>query len=248
MRAYIGLAAVGIAASAANADVVVPLLAPFTEHNVNGALYRTSDFSSAGSGVIDSFVRLRANGTEEGYNTPNPPAGHDNNGGPGFNRDLLLSEVPIVQVAGIRYYEFLLDINQSTNDSLLTLDDVQIWTLMAAPAPNAPISAFGTPTYRLDTAATDYRVELDYALGAGSGQGDMQLLVPESTLGIDLTKHIVLYSLFGSVNDTNDGFEEWAVGEQMVIVPLPPAATAGLSSLGLVGGIAIARRRRNARN
>lgn len=241
-------------ASGASADTIVDLTTANSSGTLGGVIFRTSDFRSAGTGVIDPFVQLTAAGnlqSVQGYNTPETPTGYNNTNNDAHNEHVQLSRVPIVVVNNQRYYEFLLDINQTGSDPLLTLHDVQLWTTMDTTLADAGslISAFGAPAYAMDTGGNN-SVELNYALGSGSGQGDMQMLVPESVLGFDLTKYVVLYSQLGRVsgvgNRTNDGFEEWALGE-VTVVPLPPAAWAGIGCLFGAMGLTALRRRGNNR-
>src|SRR5262245_45624323 len=39
---------------------------------INGAMFEWTDFSSSGTGNTDPFLRVQADGTEQGYNTSNP--------------------------------------------------------------------------------------------------------------------------------------------------------------------------------
>src|SRR5262249_54037721 len=82
---------------------------------------------AAGTGNIDPFLRLQANNTpvEQGYNTSlgtplddQPPVN--------FTHALQLSAVPIVNINGVDYREFLLDANQSGNGPI-PLNQVQIF-------------------------------------------------------------------------------------------------------------------------
>src|SRR2546426_865918 len=84
---------------------------------INGAGFATTDVKSTGTGVLEPFLRLQANGTEQGYNAslsqsllmPDVKAGT-------WTHDIQLGDVP----SGGGYYQFLLDINQSGgNNSLL---------------------------------------------------------------------------------------------------------------------------------
>ena len=70
---------------------------------------------STGTGVIDSFLGFRTGGTEDGYNTSLSQPPSTTNGGV-FTRALLLTEVPIITIAGVDYRQFLLDINQIDQD------------------------------------------------------------------------------------------------------------------------------------
>src|SRR5207302_7625167 len=83
--------------------------------SVNGALFTQVDSRPTGTGAINSFVRMQAlgNGTvEQGYNTDARPLSYDENKSPQFTRSLSVASTPAVVIGGVRYREFLLDINQ----------------------------------------------------------------------------------------------------------------------------------------
>ncbi len=64
----------------------------------NGAWFVQSGAdASAGTGLINAFVRVHASDNEEGYNTDARPLQFDENSSPSFTKSLLLSEVPIVE-------------------------------------------------------------------------------------------------------------------------------------------------------
>lgn len=184
---------------------------------------------STGTGVIDSFLRIQQTGQERGYNTDVTPPPLDDKAG-NFTHSLLLSDVPIVTINGVQYRQFLLDINQNGNE-LLSLNQIQIFQsngdatytslTEAAPSTDAEI-LFGAGVNQvfemnatnlaIDSAART-EIELNYALNAGSGSGDMFLYVPDSDFSTAYS-NVILFSQFGSPRGTyesNDGFEEWAV-------------------------------------
>lgn len=111
---------------------------------------------STGTGVIDSFLRVQANGSEQGYNTSTGTPYDDKSGN--FTRALSLTEVPIVnltctasgctQVAsgGTQYRQFLLDINQNTGgtNNLLNLNQIEIFANNGDPACPNPATTCGT--------------------------------------------------------------------------------------------------------
>jgi len=218
---------------------------------INGALYTTTDNQSTGTGVIQSFVRVQNNGTEQGYNSDARPLQFDENTSPTFTRSLLLSAVPIVTIGGLQYREFLLDINQQNADPLLTLNEVQVWqrsgggltgfTAAGCTTANCSGTGFnsGTKVYGMDApAATDNNLNLNYTLNSGSGSGDLFVYVLNSLFTGGPNQYVYLYSRFGTDNDTNDGFEEWAVRTTTNISVPEPVSTAlfgfGLLATGMV--------------
>jgi hypothetical protein len=245
MKTCVALAAVAALAGAAGSAqaVIVDLTAPLSSGTINGARFETVDFRTAGTGVIDSFVRIQRNGTEQGYNTSGRPVQFDETTDPNFTRNLTFGEIPTRVIDGVSYKEFMLDINQTQPNSLLSLDQVKIYTSAIGSQIQANPDNLGAMVYEMDMGGDSW-VRMDYNLGSGSGQGDVRMLVPVSAFGAAGSGTFVyLYSFFGTNNVSNDGFEEWAIQTDNLIVPLPPAATTGLASLIGIGALRVARRR-----
>jgi len=185
-----------------------------TQGTLNGALYLRSGFQPAGSGVIDSFVRINPGGSQDfaqGYNTDFRPLQYDENSSPVFTRSLNLSAVPIVNIAGgacaAGCREFFLDINQNNSDPLLTLNRVVIslrpaGNLAGATAPDggrlgAAAGLFADDTLVYDSGVGN-QIQLDANLEPGSGAGDMVLYIP-TALFTGANPWVYLYSEFGSL-------------------------------------------------
>jgi hypothetical protein len=211
---------------------------------VNGALFRQIDPQSTGTGIIDPFLRIRAKGTEQGFNNSVNEFTLDDvaKGGQNYNHDLKLSDVPIVQVGDVNYYQFLLDINEPNSSSLLSMREMEIWLKNTAIASfsnpkgtYADLSESGaTKAWDLDNGSDDNSVELNYALNSGSGAGDMFAYIPVSALGDDGSKFVYLYSAFGDPSASGAGFEEWAILKSATAVP-DAATTVSLLGFVLVG-------------
>ena len=253
----------GVAGSAVTADAAVCNLTvagstcqPFA----GGAIYSQVLPQPTGTGYVDPFLRLQNNGNEKGYNTSADyiagggmdfQTGYDQKDPLNYTHDLLLSEVPIVNktVNGVTsaYREFLLDINEPSGGSqeLLSLDELQIFL--------SPVGMLGVqgqseydPTgnggkgtldglnaiYDLDTGGNNY-ILLNYALGSGSGSGDMVVYIPNSLFTQPGNpQYVYLYSQFGLTTyspcnngcKSGDGFEEWWV-------QLPSGGTPGRPGL-----------------
>src|SRR5262245_17204786 len=93
VTSLVGAAALcGIAGTAS--ATIVDLTTPMSSGVVNGARFETADFRSAGTGVIQSFVRVQANGTEQGYNTSGRPVAFNENTSPNFTRNLTYGDIP----------------------------------------------------------------------------------------------------------------------------------------------------------
>jgi hypothetical protein len=225
------------------------------ECTINTAIFQQVDDQATGTGLVDPFVRISPGGndtTEQGYNTtlsegPTPVLNTDFTDQ--YNHELLLADVPQVEIDGVWYYEFVLDINENVqgpgDNEFLSLDEVQLFqtsignqnvTSFAAGDPNI-IDINGDLVYDLDSNA-DNVVLLNYLFEHGSGSGDMNMYIPVSAFDGE-GEYVILYSAFGYLGeDPNnidgysahrnysaaDGFEEWTHREATTPIP---AVTAG---------------------
>jgi hypothetical protein len=186
---------------------------------INGAIFLECANQPTGTGVIRSFVRLQTpNGkatVEQGYNTDVRPLQFDENNSPQFTRALHLSELPVVNVGGANYREFLLDINQKSSQPYLSLDELRLYVGGQAPlwGYDAATQQLGGQTAVYDMGGGNW-VKLDARLNHGSGSGDMLLCVPDAAFGAapGTDPYVTLYSKFGVNCAANGGFEEWAPG------------------------------------
>lgn len=251
VRSFVS-AAVAVAGLGASAGAAVIDLVNTTNGSTNGALFYRSDFATAGTGAINPFVRIQhdngpsnnghsPNGEEQGYNTSGRPVQYDELTDANFTRNLTFSEVPVVNIGGIDYKEFILDINEPNGgfQALISLDQVKIYT-SALGSQTGLESTLGTLRYSLGAFLDDNVVTLDYNLNSGSGQGDMVMYVPLSNFpGVTDSTFLYLFSYFGHLGSdyqTGDGFEEWAVR-----TPIPEPGSLAMLAFG---GLALVRRRR----
>ena len=220
----------------------------FVADNDGMAFFEQIDPQSTGTGVIDSFVEVGGNTTSvHAYNTT-VNGTLDNASSDQFNHEITIFDIPVVEINGISYAQFLLDINQQGTDPLLSLNEIQIFT---SDTPNQSVETFGnvhggdivdldgTLIWDLDADADDV-IELDYNLNTGSGSGDMFLYVQASKF-LTGEEFVYLYSEFGTPEGNNDGFEEWAVlRTDGPTVPIP--GTGLLFGAGFVAFVAWRRR------
>jgi len=148
--------------------------------------------------VLDPFLRVSANDpVENGISTDTKKVLNNDDA---WTKALLLSMVPVIQQGGVNYREFLLDINQTNSNPLLSLDEVKLF-LTSTPNITSYVdggltgggtlngiayNAYSGSGSRIGTmvfSQGDNIVELNYSLEAGSGKPDMTLLVPDSVFG-----------------------------------------------------------------
>lgn len=203
----------------ANASTIIDL-GSNDSGSANGALYEWTDFSGTGTGNINTFVRVQARGTEQGYNHSlggNVP--WDTKAGI-HTHDIQYQDLVTRSVLGVDYFEFLLDVNEAANEGnrWISLDNVQIFTRGSAiTSADESLDHLGDLRFNNDVGADgDVTVNLDYTRNPGSGGGDMFLLVPVSLFAGTMPEdYIYFYSAFGGMNPTGAGFEEWAMRQQL---------------------------------
>ena len=178
---------------------------------INGGVFMTGTYHS-GPTTFSSFLEVRHNGTEQGYNT-NGTLQYDTLDGQNSTHSVLLANVPIVigdgtqgTVAGQSYRVFNLNIGEAGGaKQLLSLDSLQIWQEESGNLTNfAPDSGFaGSHTnylvYNLD-AGGDHWVALKEPInGNGAVQTEFTVLIPDSAFINDPShRYITLYSKFGA--------------------------------------------------
>jgi hypothetical protein len=190
---------------------------------INEALFRFGDLGS-GTGNFYPFLRINGTAVERGYNTSTRPLALDEDAS--WTKKLQLHQVPYLWHGGKRYFQFNLDINEPNNKNrYLSLDQVKIYTHPTEPTtPPANPDLLGTLRYDMDVGNALNRVLLDGNRTPGSGNSDMEMLIPvDAFLGANTDFFIFLYSVFGELGSSNvtpggsgawannSGFEEWAI-------------------------------------
>jgi hypothetical protein len=254
--------AVLVVAPLSRADTIPLNTAGATYTDAQGALYYQINGQPTGTGVIGSFVRIQQTGSEEGFNTDTNNQLQNKDGT--WTHSLALSALNTSTINGVDYYGFFLDINQENNSPLLSLNKLQVYTTddpnikdhhetsASVGSTTDGFNSAADPVYDVDGAG-DKTVELDYSLGAGSGQGDMLVYIQKSLFAGKTGQYVVLFSSFGNPNASNDGFEEWWTAPSVnlgpgtpppVAAPLPSTALAGIGIFSLLGLNQLRRPRR----
>jgi hypothetical protein len=237
------IAAAGVAAcGAARAHAGLALTTAGSSGYLDGALFQQGDVQPAGTGVFNTFLQIQGQNArqtvEQGYNTDFHPAQFDEKNDAPHNHALPLADIPVVNIGGVDYRQFLLDINEPKGGgaSDLSLDNLQIFQSDDASLHSFP-TFDGRATQVFDLSTSGTYITLDASLSHGSGQSDMIANIPDSFFDKSQT-YVTLYSEFGVNVPAHGGFEEWGVGPAtntptVTSVPLPRAASQGLIGLGL---------------
>lgn len=232
-------------ATAAQASTIIDL-STGGSGTANGAIYAWTDYQATGSGVMDSFLRIQDRGTEQGYNHS---LGHNVpwDTKPGIHtHDIRIEDLVVKTITGVDYYEFLLDINESSghDHELISLDNIQIYTRRTPiGSPDESFSHLGNLRYNNDVGANgDTTIVMDYTLNSGSGSGDMFFYVPVSLFAGTLpSDYVYFYSLF---SNSEAGFEEWGLLEQPKLNDIAAVPEPGAMLLMGTGLLLAARRLR----
>jgi len=204
---------------------VLDLTAAGASGTIHGAIFT----QAAGTGPINSFLRVDADGTEQEYNTDARPVQFDTRANRAVTHALALADVPVVTVGGVAYREFVLDVNQRTRNPQISLDELQVFVGNTATLHNYNQSTgkLGgqTAVYSLDAPRDNNWVKLN--ANKGNADGDMQLLVPDAVFGG--AKYVYLFSRFGDHFAANGGVEEWGV--HPVSIAPPPAQNGSISGM-----------------
>lgn len=246
---------------------------------INTAEYTQGTAHGTGSGTFVAFSRVKGQGDgtqEQGYNSTANVLNNDNTNT--FNHAIKIGDVGFKDGGMV----FNLDINEQNNATgrFLNLDDIQIFISTKA---DQAVTTFTSGilnltdaqlVYRMDIAGTanalstgtkplvgkppgdalDNTVVMDYSLGAGQGQSDMTLFVPQSffydaldllfpggwTSSMGNNTFVYLYSAFGSnPNNADANYEEWSY-QKGLGTPIPPNEVPAPAPLALLAVSAVA--------
>jgi hypothetical protein len=176
------------------------------------------------SSNFHTFLALQNSGTEEGYNTDARPFQLNQVGNLTVTRSLRLADIPTVTINGTVYRQFFLDVNETTKNPQVTLEELRIYlaeagNLTGYNSRNKTLSGIGA-AWDLDGAG-NVSVKLNAQLNAGTGTGDAFVLIPSAFFGS--STYVYLYSKFGGKIKSDNGAEFWGV------LPPPPPPAGSLS-------------------
>jgi hypothetical protein len=229
-------------------------------NNDNGSItnqYGTAYFQftqpqPTGTGYIDPFLRVQANGTEQGYNTSGvtPAAPFDDKAGI-WTHDIKFSDLQATQISlnGQNYFVIMVDLNEPNGaKSTIDLTNIQFYTSATGSKTTTDLSQLGTLRYSMDTSGGDNTVLFDAARNHGSGSGDAFIYIPASAFaGTNPNDFVYMYVNFGSADMTTaGGFEEFTLVQNLAPVPEMSALFPIVGLLVAVGSTSILRRRRAA--
>jgi hypothetical protein len=199
---------------------------------------------STGTGVIDPFLRIQANGSEQGVNSNGPYTMDEKQGT--WTHAIHVSDFGQTDLGGVPSLRVLLDINQNGNSPLLSLDQFRIYSSSVGTYNTlAQLNANASLLYDMGAGNS---IHLNYNLESGSGAGDMLAYLPYAMFAPHQSEYLYLFSEFGATGGdyaSNDGFEEWTRVDANAPPPPPvPEPTAlYLLGSGLIGAFVVMRRR-----
>ena len=253
LTAFIGATAL-LTSIPADATVLDLNAAPNGTGTINGAIFSINYLQPAGTGVIDPFLTIQNNGTEQGYNGANN--NFDTKRVPQWNHEITLGSLAQFTLGGVQYYQFVVDVNEpNSSSSLISLDMLKIYTSSTIQSSTSVDAngifngSLGTLRYNLDgSPAGDSYVKYD-DMNHGSGQADIAIFVPVSLFaGALATDYLYMYQGWGyNINadlTTQGGFEETFALTGVTAVPEVPAFIPLGAVLLLVVGVNYYRLRR----
>lgn len=203
------------------------------------------DSVSGGTGVIDPFLTTQNNGSEFGMNTDGATLYDQKRSGGGYTRSLLVDTLGTFQAGSTTaspggYFNFLVDVNQSSADPLITLTQLQLFLVSAEIGGSLTLyeelTSLGTKVFDMG----DNTVTIDYSLWKGSGQ-NLDTLFQIPTFDFNSGDYLYFWTGF---TGANAGFEEW-IAQTGAAAPVPEPGTMMLLGIGMFGLAVVGKRRIN---
>jgi hypothetical protein len=169
---------------------------------LNGALITFGDAAQVGTGNLNPFLQLQGSGqeseddtsaeTERGFNTSGT-AEIEVGSSPNFNKDLPLSQVPVIKLAdGVLYREIVLDANESNSEGTppYSIDVMEVWLMSSglggpddfdSPDSYADVVNGGVMVWDMVVGGDAKVIRTTDAFSKGSGnRSDLQFFIPNS--------------------------------------------------------------------
>ncbi|WP_339376119.1 hypothetical protein [Calothrix sp. NIES-2098] len=195
--------------------------------------------------AIDTFLRISSlpeTSTKEGYNTDGSVIKSRDREKQRWSHSLKLSDVPLVNIGGTDYREFILTINEpektNANPKLpeIVLQKLQIFLGNAPNLTNYPtFDGRATKTFDLDQNSV-----LLQDINSEHGKHDYLVYISDNlfTKVNKTDKKFVYVYLFSQFKDAEGGFVEWAVRklDKGAMVPTIPAGSGGAAE-GILGSL-----------
>ena len=184
--------------------------------NINNALFEVTDPALVQNS--QPFVRINAEGEEEGYNTSGALPVFSEIADHAVTHDIRVGQLKVVRKDGTDYAEFILKFNEAEGSSLLTLEDLKLYTSSVPAQTTTDIGSLGILRYDLHDGGAQ-AVLLDGERNSGNGSGALRVYIPWANFaGAESSDYVYLYSAFG-MSDT--GYEEWGISGAGTNTPLP---------------------------
>jgi len=244
-----GMFAIAGIAQATTVDLINNDEGSFT-NQYGTSIFQFTQPQPTGTGYIDPFLRVQANGVEQGYNTSGGTP-FDDKAGP-WTHDIKFSDLQATSISlnGQQYFVVMVDLNEPNGSkSTIEMTNLQFYTSGVGSKTTTDLSSLGTLRYSMDTAGGDNTVQFDAGRNHGSGSGDAFFYIPASAFaGTNANDFVYMYVNFGAADETTaGGFEEFTLVRNLAPVPEMSALFPIVGLLVAVGSTSLLRRRRMAK-
>jgi hypothetical protein len=165
------------------------------------------------SADFHTFLALQNSGTEEGYNTDARPFQLNQTGDLTVTHSLLLADIPVVNINGTDYRQFMVDVMETTRNPQVTLEELRIYlaeagNLTGYNSKTKSLSGIGA-AWDLDGAG-NVSVKLNSQLNTGIGTtGDAFVYIPSEFFGT--STYVYVYAKFGGKFKSDNGAESLGI-------------------------------------